>query len=210
MGKRYNYDDKWIIEHFDPNVKLKFLYEEYVKTHGYVGRKRFMDRVPTLGCKRQIDYTPFEEFIKEYYPDHGPAKTREAIKVKFGVDVKRNNLQTYALKRGIKFTGENGELIREAQDKRFGNNGKKKRISINGKYCMYGRIEYEKAYGPIPEGYQILHLDGDVTNNDINNLICVSMSQRETIRSHKMLYQDKTLMEAVCGWSDLNRISKRR
>lgn len=40
------------------------------------------------------------------------------------------------------------------------------------------RYNWEKVYGPVPEGYSLLHLDGDVQNCDISNLVMVSDAER--------------------------------
>ena len=33
---------------------------------------------------------------------------------------------------------------------------------------------YEEAYGPVPEGFHVHHIDGDPSHNDLSNLIAVS------------------------------------
>ena len=38
-----------------------------------------------------------------------------------------------------------------------------------------------KTYGSIPDGYEIHHIDGDRTNNDIENLMCVSLEEQYNI-----------------------------
>lgn len=35
------------------------------------------------------------------------------------------------------------------------------------------RVVYEEAYGPIPEGYKIIHLNGDHTDCSLDNLYCI-------------------------------------
>ena len=39
------------------------------------------------------------------------------------------------------------------------------------------RLIYEDHYGPIPKGMQIHHIDGDTTNNNIDNLEMISISE---------------------------------
>lgn len=43
---------------------------------------------------------------------------------------------------------------------------------------------WEKIHGPVPDGYSIMHLDGDNMNNDISNLIMVSDYERLIINSY--------------------------
>lgn len=40
---------------------------------------------------------------------------------------------------------------------------------------------YEENNGPIPKGYEIHHIDGNRKNNDIENLICVSIEEHYNI-----------------------------
>ena len=42
-------------------------------------------------------------------------------------------------------------------------------------YALH-RFIYEEAYGPIPDGFVIHHIDGDTSNNDLSNLSCMSIS----------------------------------
>lgn len=43
------------------------------------------------------------------------------------------------------------------------------------------RTLWERTYGPIPEGYEIHHIDGERKNNSIDNLICVSIEEHYDI-----------------------------
>lgn len=46
---------------------------------------------------------------------------------------------------------------------------------VNGKYIQESRYIWEQYYKkPIPKGWQVHHLDGDKTNNDIKNLYACS------------------------------------
>ena len=43
-----------------------------------------------------------------------------------------------------------------------------------GEWMQLSRYTYIKHHGSIPEGYNIIHLDGDPNNNDISNLLAVT------------------------------------
>ena len=47
---------------------------------------------------------------------------------------------------------------------------------------------WEQHHGPIPKGKHIHHIDGDKTNNDISNLICISREMHREI--HLLQYQE--------------------
>jgi len=46
---------------------------------------------------------------------------------------------------------------------------------------MEHRMIFEGYYGPIPEGFDVHHIDGDTYNNDIDNLECLSHSDHARI-----------------------------
>lgn len=72
-----------------------------------------------------------------------------------------------------------------------------------------------RTYGPIPSGYHIHHKDGDFTNNDLNNLECISAAAHMRLhhagpeyhiprhlrpaRKQYMNTYDRT-QDAVCEW----------
>lgn len=83
---------------------------------------------------------------------------------------------------------------------------------------------WERANGPIPEGHHIHHIDGDFTNNIIENLACIEAGQHTRLhwtqgdiptkygygdptprhlRAHRKeymaAYSERTVEERVCG-----------
>lgn len=54
----------------------------------------------------------------------------------------------------------------------------------DGRGCLIHRGCYEAVNGTIPDGYVVHHVDGDNTNNSIENL--VAMTRGEHVRLHKM------------------------
>lgn len=48
-------------------------------------------------------------------------------------------------------------------------------------FFMEHRMVWEAVNGPIPDGYDVHHIDGDTYNNDVDNLECLSHSDHSTI-----------------------------
>ncbi len=52
------------------------------------------------------------------------------------------------------------------------------RIRYASKKTMsLARFKWIQAYESIPEGYTIIHIDGDKQNNELNNLECISRAE---------------------------------
>ena len=45
---------------------------------------------------------------------------------------------------------------------------------------------WEKEHGPIPKGYEIHHIDGNTMNNDITNLMMVTIKEHKEIHANNI------------------------
>lgn len=72
-------------------------------------------------------------------------------------------------------------------------------------YCH--RVEWEKHNGPIPEGHNIVFLNGDKTNWDISNLACLSKNEVVRMNQNHLFTSDPELTKSGIGLTKLtNRI----
>jgi len=79
----------------------------------------------------------------------------------------------------------------------FGNNCIFKRLMRKNRYV------WEQHNGPIPENHLILHLDGDVMNCDIENLICVPQRYLAQFRWNDWLDATGEVLKAAVKCCDL-------
>ncbi|WEU68294.1 HNH endonuclease [Escherichia phage vB_Ec_Tarrare] len=81
-------------------------------------------------------------------------------------------------------TISNGVLIRESTGKpcKTFSNGKYLRINHKGRMYYLHRVLWELTHGSIPKGYTIDHIDGNPTNNNIDNLRLASYSENNMNR----------------------------
>ena len=78
------------------------------------------------------------------------------------------------------------------------------------------RLVWEEAHGPIPKGYCVMHIDGDKTNDTIENLVLLSTKERlQVVARLKIIEGEKDFNQAVinlaklqCKEAEYARISK--
>lgn len=113
--------------------------------------------------------------------------------------------------RGKEYYQKNKEKIQAYQKSRRGERKPKRldnyiSININGKIGEH-RYLWEQANGPIPKGYIIHHINGDVQDNRLENLLCL------TPKEHKRLHKEEQIKSTGSdyygkrckNWVDNNR-----
>ena len=77
-------------------------------------------------------------------------------------------------------------------------------------YVSEARYVYEKYYGKIPKGYWVYHLDGNVSNNNIDNLIALERSIVASLNITGLKSTNKELTKLGIDILKINRIIKER
>lgn len=65
--------------------------------------------------------------------------------------------------------------------------------SLNKNWQLKHRYIYEKEYGKIPEGYNVIFLDGNKQNIDISNLKLISKEEDLIMNKNKLFSTDKDI-----------------
>ena len=72
-------------------------------------------------------------------------------------------------------------------------------------------LEWERHYGPIPQGKMIIFADGDTLNTDISNLVMISHSQHAVMNRWNIHGSNKEQTETAANVASLKiRISQRK
>lgn len=87
----------------------------------------------------------------------------------------------------------------------------KKYIYINEDYGLhidhrtqeYGRYLWEQAYGPIPNDFMIIYLDGDYMNCTLDNLVCIPTKYRSFLRHNSWWQSPAEIKKAALKWCEL-------
>jgi len=56
-------------------------------------------------------------------------------------------------------------------------------VDVPGKYEFEHRLVWENAHGPIPKGWQTHHLNGDKSDNRLENLMCLPNSAHQKLHA---------------------------
>lgn len=68
-----------------------------------------------------------------------------------------------------------------------------KTIRVNGKTVTEHRYLYEQAFGKIPKGYDIHHIDGNKLHNELSNFKLINKAEHSLL--HTPLYRSETQKE---------------
>ena len=149
-----------------------------------------------------------KEFVKKYYPDHGPEQTTEMLNEIFNSNRVVNSVKHLANgKLGLKLNDDfRQKLIKSrvenmitAHSRDVGsvrkcikkNGHTEYRIKTNdGQWKIAGLVIWEKAYGPVPKDHRVIYLNGDNSDFSLDNLYLASDKLAYQVVSNKH-YQTK-------------------
>lgn len=77
------------------------------------------------------------------------------------------------------------------------NDGPRENGHFMHRWRQRSRINYEAAYGPIPDGCYVFHADGDPANDNPENLVAVPLRLRGTISKLGNPYADRETLETA-------------
>jgi len=142
------------------------------------------------------------EFLREYYPDHGSEKTAVEMHKRFGRNVARQTLRNRAHKLGIKISPELKKTQLQSAWKITGKTPREVGYINPDTGMIKTEIGWARlgAIMGIPKGNYLVHLDGDITNNDPSNLqvIPVEMSMRMTLNKFWSDHPEITKTGILC------------
>lgn len=71
------------------------------------------------------------------------------------------------------------------------------KVKEPNKWKYKHRLIYEKYYGKVPKGYNVIFLDGNRLNFNINNLIVISKHENLIMNEKKLRFNKKELTESA-------------
>lgn len=208
-GKHLEWDDAWIEARWDSVRNWLTLCREYNETHG-TDRKYNTFKAH---CNRELglNYHYTEEqkgWLKENFPHLGRCKTSVEFEKKFGQYRSPQAIKIYCNKvLGLRVTRERKAEIAVENTGRHHPVGTVMIVGNNGlcekTECGWERIA-DRVVGKAPSGYRIVHLDGDITNNRIENLKHLSFAHCALMTRYNFWSSNPEITETAIKWCDLH------
>lgn len=131
------------------------------------------------------------KFLKKKYKGRTYDELARLFNKKFNRNVTRHQIKEIKYKYlpdNVKIKGKNEIPL---YSERVDTSGEIVIKIANNKRIAKARYVWEKKYGKIPKGYSIVHLDGNKSNNKLNNLELVSNKELALLNREKLLSKNK-------------------
>jgi len=162
---------------------------------------------------------PFSAEQKEWMvincPLLGFKKATFEFNNKFNENRSVDTIKTHCYRNGIKLNKEiRSEISRKNRSKR--NNGiydigdvfvqkgyKYIKTGKGHKQMLYSRYIWELNYGPVPENYSVIYLNGDSMDCDIDNLMAISNRIKSLLSVYDLWSNNADIMRTSIKWCEL-------
>lgn len=139
-----------------------------------------------------------DDFLREYYPGHGYDDTHKELNKRFNTQrtLRAVKNRVYAL--GLYLSAD---ILHNKQLQHVAQWGKKKQDIgyVNPDTGMIKTKDGWKRLGAllgVPKGFYAVHLDGDKTNNDTENLVIVNQKTSMRMTRNKFWSEDRDITKA--------------
>lgn len=171
-------------------------------------------------------YTQEEcDFLEANISGHSYGELRNAFNAKFNCSVTKNAIEHKCKKLNIDH-GHSGVVLKTGESNQFSQTrqigsemvcaGKvyvktncnyvpkgNSRFGDNGNWVQKNRYVYEQTHGKIPDGYQLVALDGNRNNFDPSNFYAVPRKIGMILGVNKWFFADRDATLAAIKWCEL-------
>jgi len=152
-----------------------------------------------------------EEWLKCYYPDHGGEETRVAFNKRFGLEIGLRSIFYKAGCLGLKLSKDRYKKKQYACGKNYGKNHRPSK-EVGFINADNGMIKTENGWARlgailgVPKGYYAVHLDGNILNNDPDNIRVISQHTSMKMTKDRLWSRDPVLTKSGLLCCDLEDI----
>ena len=141
-------------------------------------------------------FTPeIREYIFSNYEGVPYVDMMDMVNQHFGTSIPKEKFrwfyQNNKLRCGVYWTGnsvESGSVSQKQDDYQYIK-------TEDGKWRLLHHVVWEKVHGPIPAGYTVTFLDGNIQNASIENLALISRAEQMILTKCNLRFEDPQLTE---------------
>lgn len=224
MARYHKYHNEWILANKDKFFSWSDMCKEYNKVFGTeIERVRFKNHCSDDLKLRLENYNYTEEqkgWLVEHYPKYGAKKTASEFNRIFGQSRSEHSIKNICVgKLGVQLNEEAFKRYRKETTDVLITYNKSKAVEVgtvgrltNGYYMVKmqdgsweyaGKRLYKDNVGEVPNGYQVIFLDGNKNNINLDNLAVVPVEYQALMNTHKLRSENPTITETAIVWCDL-------
>ena len=215
--------DEWIIEHYNdkPLTELLALFnEKFGQNRSYAVlkqrcRKTLHLKHYTLG--ENYEWLPeHDEWLRANIDGYSRKELTDAFNKRFGKHKSEASIKHRCnCDLGLKFTDNRERYLNAKRVDRQAvgtlihrKNGQWVVKIGTHQYKQAGRYYWEQKYGEIPKGYQVVHLDHDIGNNNISNLYCTTGKVIREMSKNSWWFDNPLLTLTALKYCELHYLVK--
>ena len=104
---------------------------------------------------------------------------------------------------GSEYINKQGYTLVKVNDSK-GEHGNSQTYRDNWKFKQI--LIWERHHGPVPDGYNVIFLDGDKSNFDLSNLSCIPTKYMGTLAANRWYTGDPDITSTAITWCELNEV----
>ena len=193
---KIHWHDDYILANWQNHRNWLSLNRAYNKEYDEdIGYNTFKSHCHRLGL--DFHYSPEQqEWLKEMYPKHGRTVTTKLFNERFRENKSEYAVKNKCIKMGLTVTEERKKEIAIENTKRFHKIGTLV-VKQHGEPYVKTERGWKRlkniVYGDVPKGKILVHLNGDPTDCNINNLYPISKSINARMTANKFWSENPTI-----------------
>lgn len=221
-GNEFKYNDEWIRQNRDAYKYNNDLWRAYIAEFGECPESSSFSRhlrIIGLSAGHNAFTQEQDEWLKANYPIMSRKDCTKLFNETFNDSRDEGTIKVRATKYlGLKVDKETrSESLHKSNARNIGSEitlkvGGRKYIFIKVKndkgarfknFIPKARYIWELAFGEIPAGHQVVHLDGDTMNCSLDNLACISTADCAIMTANRFWGREKEVVRTAVKWVNL-------
>lgn len=211
VAHRIKWDYDWIRANFNEYATIQDLNKAYNTSHNVdLCYRTFKGVCQRMGLKKSNLTKEQDAFIRLTYPICGTIETTRLYNETFGTNKTCEQMRSLIGNRKLTIADDDTYTkLRNTKPIKYKvgettKGWKEPYVKVGtGKFVAEGKWVYEQAYGKVPSSYMVIHLDGDMFHNDLDNLAAIPRKYNAWLIRNNLYSKEAPLTRAAILWCEL-------